>query len=299
MKLNLKPLDREFVVETMKELPPFSSAINDLLKILDENNTDMSTIAVKLLVDPVLAGRVLHMANSSFYGFSRQIGTVREACVILGNHTVRNLIYTLVVMGQFESTMDKTSEGLSLNVRTDPDKLTVDYQQVWQHSLMVGCLGMRLAESIECDQETAFTAGLFHELGTIILHHFFPKQFDECITWSKNNSVCLIEAEREFFGMDHFQISALGLDTWNFPNTIIDVLKHMSYQVSCDSPLPNLIRICDVMACGLGLEPIKSMPLSAINDGILHNSKLDPKILRDQLTPSRMLFSDLSAQLFA
>ena len=299
MKLNQKPLNREFVVETLKELPPFSSAITDLLKMLDENNTDMSAVAVKLLVDPILAGRVLHIANSSFYGFSRQIGTVQEACVILGNHTVRNLIYTLVVMGQFKNTTNQPSEERYSNVRTVPDELTVDYQQVWQHSLMVGCLGMRLAEGVECEQEIAFTAGLFQELGIIILHHFFTKQYDECITWSKNNSVCLIDAEREFFGMDHFDISALGLETWNFPNTIIDVLKHMSDLNSCDSPLPNLIRICDVMACGLGIEPINHLPLSAINDEILRNSQLDLNILQDQLTPCRILFSDLSAQLIA
>ncbi len=304
MTSNPAQFNRAFVVNTIKDLPPFSSAINDVLTMLDENRADMSKVAEKLLVDPILAGRVLHMANSSFYGFSRQIGSVREACVILGNHTVKNLVYTLAVMGQFEEAKKHAENPNNKTTITDnnmqePVSLTVDYNQVWRHSLMVGCLAMKLAESVKYDPVTAYTAGLFQELGMIILHYFFPDKFLECSVWAQKNNVCLIDAERKFFGIDHFQVSALGLDTWHFPNTIVDVLSQVSDLSNATTPIPYLLRVCDVMATGMGEISIDGLPLMAVDDKILENSHIDITVLEAQLTPGRKLFSDLSKQLIA
>lgn len=304
MTSNPTQFNRAFVVSTIKDLPPFSSEINDVLKMLDENRTDMSKVADKLLVDPVLAGRVLHMANSSFYGFSRQIGSVREACVILGNHTVKNLVYTLAVMGQFEDSKkqsEKEKLNLTASANTTQDTLqpTIDYSQVWRHSLMVGCLAMRLAQSVKCDPVTAYTAGLFHELGMIILHYFFPEKFLECTVWAQKNNVCLIDAERKFFGIDHIQVSALGLDTWHFPNSIVDVLTQVSDLSESSTPIPYLLKVCDVMATGMGEASIDDIPLMAIDEDILQNSHIDIALLEAELTSSRKLFNDLAKQLIA
>lgn len=51
--------------------------------------------------DPVLAARVLRLANSPFYGLPRQVGSLREAVLILGFSNLRGLVLSVGLIGAF------------------------------------------------------------------------------------------------------------------------------------------------------------------------------------------------------
>lgn len=191
------------LIKKIKTLPPMKSTLQEVLDVLRRDSSDWTMVARKVSQDPVLSGRVLQLANSSFYGYSRNVKDVESACMLMGTNTVRNLVFSLVAMAQ---------------MREGHKNSLINYSVLWQHNLRSACLMQAFAKQLNVDATTAFTAGLFHSLGVIVEDFFFPELalLDQHADRQHPQAYQMTETRQL-----EYCVALLGY--WRFPADIIDV----------------------------------------------------------------------------
>jgi len=138
----------------------FPTSVDVALKIQRAlDNPDCHTEAAAKLVqtEPLLSARVVAMANSVVFNRSgREITDVRTAVARLGFRTLRSLAGAIVT---------RQMAGTS----TDP-KLRAISARLWEHTAHVAALAHVIARRVtRQDPETAFFAGIIHEVGGFYL----------------------------------------------------------------------------------------------------------------------------------
>jgi HD-like signal output (HDOD) protein len=174
------------------------------------NREDPSLLSITLLInsDIGLATRLLGLANSAQFNFSHQIGSVTDALAVLGLYQVRSLTVAAAMAGAFKSV-----PGLKL----------LDF---WRYSLNVAKLSRTLARSARSNPGTAFTAGLVHAAGELVMHLGMPDQ----MRWLNERVEPLnpkrAKAEQHLLGYCYAQVGAGFAKSWEFPNEIVDAVEH-------------------------------------------------------------------------
>lgn len=126
-------------------------------RAVDNPDTSVDQLAKLIQAEPLLAARVVGMANSVTYNRSgRPIVDIRNAITRVGFKTLRALA-TAVVVRQMEE-MPKTPAHRELAIR------------LWQHTAYVASLAYVIAKRVtHQDPDTAFFAGIVHEVGGFYL----------------------------------------------------------------------------------------------------------------------------------
>ena len=81
--------------ELSLEMPALPATLQQLLSVLECSSGNAHKIAEVISADQGLAGKMLKLVNSAFYGFPRQVSSIQQAVVVLGNTTVRNVALSL------------------------------------------------------------------------------------------------------------------------------------------------------------------------------------------------------------
>ncbi|WP_026182296.1 HDOD domain-containing protein [Leeia oryzae] len=227
------------VFEKTHQLPTIPKVVQDLINTFNQENVDISSIAKKVALDQVLTAKVLRLANSAHYGASRKIGSVEDAVVILGFNSLRTLVIASGITGAFS-----TIPGM-------------DTGAFWKHSLHAGAIAKWLAKhgTQKMNPELAFTAGLMHGIGQLLIHISHPK---ESAALNASHEIgCqqdLIKLEQTTFGFDHCQIGAELARRWNFP---VDIQTAIAYHPAPEaapegtSLYASLTHIAVFMAAGI------------------------------------------------
>jgi len=150
--------------------------------------------------------------NSSAYTVGRKVSDVGQAVVLLGVHTVRGL----VLMHDLIRTFD-VEGGLPAAWIED---LTV-------HSVETSRLCRMFAEGTEW-ASTAFTAGLLHEVGQLVLASKRPREFRAALdAWrgtgddAPPGAACLCAAESVAVGFSHVDAGGDLLRFWGLPDAVL------------------------------------------------------------------------------
>jgi putative nucleotidyltransferase with HDIG domain len=232
-------LHREEVIARLKQLPSLPSAVSEVLASFANEDIDVDKVAQQIARDQGLAARVLRVANSSFYGLQTKVGTIHEAVVILGFRAVRSMVLAVGMNGVFR-------------VEQCPG---FDAPGYLRHGVGVALAARSLAPLGRHSPELAFTAGLLHDIGELLLASSFSSQYVEVLAYRKHHDCFLVEAERAILGIDHAEVGGLLAETWRFPPAIREAIAyhHEPAETSVDS-LANLIHVADVTARALGLS---------------------------------------------
>jgi HD-like signal output (HDOD) protein len=176
------------------------------------------------------------MANSSFYGLPRKVGSIRDAVTVLGFDTIRALVL---------------SAGMARNFPPTPDSL-FDRQAYWQHCCRVATISQSLANNLHQGQQLAYTAGMFCEIGMLVLDLCLPQQFAKILQIHTQTKTPLLELEKSELGFDHFEIGADIIRLWNFPLELELLIRHWNHTDFQDklTPLSCLIHIAAAVELG-------------------------------------------------
>lgn len=215
------------LLSTIKKLPPLSAPLQQVLALLNEDQSSWEKICSIILKDPVLTGRILHIANSSFYGLPRQVKDIEIACTMLGSETLKGLAHTLILMSRF---------------RYGHSDSLIDYDLLWKNCLRVACLVKNISRKFKQDYTLAFTAGLFHCLDLIVQDYFFYDTLKKRISENKSND-CIIKDNKLYRMIDTntWEFTATLLDSWLFPSGIVSVFQEKSTE---DAKKIRMIIIC-------------------------------------------------------
>lgn len=182
-----------------------------LLELLDDATVEAALVTSVIDKDPALTANLLKLCNSAYYGMRRQVGSVREAIVLLGNRTIVTLAFA-------------TSMGDIL--RGPLHAYGMGKEEMWRHALATGLAASRLAEATGKRElrERAFTAGLMHDIGKLLLDPPLARAVDRIPPAAAGLE--LMEAERRILGFDHCEAGAALATAWNFPEMLVTAIFH-------------------------------------------------------------------------
>jgi putative nucleotidyltransferase with HDIG domain len=160
----------------------------------------------------------------------------------------------------------------------------LDSGEMWRHSMAVA-FGAKKIAILKREQfsDDAFTAGLIHDVGKLILNaHILDRKtvFDKYI---KNNDQKLLNAERKLLGLDHAKIAAKVCEKWNFPETIYTAIGyHHDPDKFKTNELACIINVADEIA--KWYEKDKEMMLIDINKTARKVLDINPDKMRQTLS---------------
>jgi HD-like signal output (HDOD) protein len=199
------------LVGQFNALPSFPSLYIEIMKELGAEDPSVETIASIISRDPGMTAKMLQIVNSAAVGLSRKVGSPFEAVQFLGLSTVRSLVLSAHIFSCFEHSGMK---GFSVN-------------DLWNHGMKTGriaCMILQFEQAEPGDVEDAYTAGMLHDIGKLMLADSLPHQFQKALALSAERGIHLHEAELEVFGVTHAGVAAYLLGLWGLPATIVEAV---------------------------------------------------------------------------
>ncbi len=192
------------------KLPTVPKVGQQLIASLSDEDVSMSQVAALLALDPALSARLLRLANSAYFQVSRSIGTVEAALQILGLVMARNLVIGASMAAAF-----KTTPGL-------------DLPQFWRYTLYTSCAARWLAEQADVDADAVFTLGVLHGIGQLHMHAAMTEELSSLNRQTGVLDAARAQRELELFGFHFGDVSAELAQVWNFPQPLVDALRHVA-----------------------------------------------------------------------
>ena len=227
------------IVSNIRNLPTPPIVFHQIQKVINDPNVSAEQIASILAEDPAMSVKVLRLTNSAFYGLSREIESVKHAVIIVGLEAIKNLVLSASVLDMFKG-----------------KNLDADYQdKFWRHSLATafGCrlLAKKLRDNLMVDPDSAFSAGLLHDVGKIILVCFLDeeyKQFKAVRDTNKSSLDC--EIEQELFGFTHADIGSFLTEQWKIPHKLTEAIAqhHGVQSPNAESGLACIVYMANYLA---------------------------------------------------
>lgn len=248
-----KPCDAQQIVTTVRRASALKTLLQDesLIKILNQidrlpspperyfrllrainaPNPSIATVADIISEDPGMTAKVLQLVNSAFFGFYRRITSAHHAASLLGLNTLSSLVLSVEVFSRYD-------EQRMHEMRVD---------DVPEHSLRVASLARDIAAAEGAKSELieeAFTAGLLHDVGRLLLATHLQAGFRRAQELAGGGAVPLWEAERQTLGASHARIGAYLVGLWGITGNILEALAyHHDPSVCVDSALSPLTAV--------------------------------------------------------
>ena len=237
----LKKLDR---IDDLPTLPEIAIQIN---KMLQDYDTSIQDLSVTIEKDQAMVPKILKLVNSAFFGFKSKISDISHAVMLLGFNTVRNAIVSIAIIEAFS--VKKNIKGF-------------DIKQFWTHSVAVAITSQYLAaESKLCNSSDAFTAGLLHDIGKIVLLRYFNDLFVKVWNLVNETELSFCDAEKNEISVTHARIGAHLAKKWQLPANLVDTIKyhHKTNRNGNDYGLIMIVHVADIIVNGYLTNPkIKS-----------------------------------------
>ena len=180
-------------------LPTIPKVVQEVIDSFNNDNVSIDEIAGKLAADQVLSAKLLRLANSSYYHSARTVGTVDDAVLMLGFMTVRTLVI---------------SSGLTGGFKAMPG---VDLKQFWRYSLHAAVCAKWIAKKTHANSDFAFTVGLMHAIGQLLMHAAMPEQTLQIDKIAGPLDSRRLSVEKNSFGYDFSEVGAELAKRWRFP----------------------------------------------------------------------------------
>jgi HD-like signal output (HDOD) protein len=197
---------RQRALKAVSDLPPFSPVLDRLLATLSAESVSVARVSEIIETDTVIAGNVLKLVNSALYGRRGTVNSVRHAVSLLGINKLRNAVFAMSITRVWSKV--RAAEGWSMA------KFNL-------HSVACGLLSDCLAQRVPVEYpEGAFAAGLFHDLGQLLVAVALHDEYDEIQALYSSEFGSIVECETEVLGVSHADLSADALAIWNLPLAI-------------------------------------------------------------------------------
>lgn len=170
-------------LKEIKDLPSFPSIALEVMETVSRDDFTIKDLKQIIEKDPALATKVLKVANSfAFNPLGKEITSLERAIVHLGvNHLVPIVVGLTVI---------ELSKGVDPRFNED---------LFWKHSYTCAHVAKRLASHFRLPEGEAFTAGLLHDIGKLILYLYFPDSYEEVLELSERENLMSVEAEQKIF----------------------------------------------------------------------------------------------------
>jgi HD-like signal output (HDOD) protein len=197
------------LVARLRTFPIVPSLYLEVINALKSPQVSTSEVGAIIAKDMAMMTKLLQVTNSACFGLPRKISDPAEAVSILGFETVKSMVITLKLLNQYD--------------KVKPVYFSID--RLWRHSTEVARISRRLVLTLQDDPvvaESAFTAGLMHDLGKLVLASNFDEQYSGAQSLARRQHMPLWEVEKQIFGASHGEIGAYLLGLWGMPLDLVE-----------------------------------------------------------------------------
>jgi putative nucleotidyltransferase with HDIG domain len=224
-------------INAIKALPPAPRVLAQLLVLLNKEDADAGRIVELIAFDPALTAKVLQRCNNAAAG--RAVSDLGQAVTLVGF----NEIYRLVAMVTGEGLLGSEQQGYGIG-----------RNELWEHSVTTAVAARVLARKLDGEENLAFTAGLLHDIGKLVLGTFLEGNQPSVLKETGALGHSFLEAEKAILGAEHAEIGGRVLARWSFPENLVSAVWHHHHpaQARPYEQLAAYIHLGDIIAHCLG-----------------------------------------------
>lgn len=257
-------------IRQLPTLPTVAKSLKELIKKPTSSSLDIARVIEK---DQSLSVRVLRIVNSAYYSPAKEITSIKQAVTMIGFKELNAMVLAASV---FESIMGEGTFGFNRAA-------------FWEHSLGCAVFSQAIAKTLNYPKsEDAFTSGLMHDIGKVVLDRFFQTEMSKIQELLKNRPMLFIEAEREVTGIDHTLIGVWLLEHWEIPSIIQAAVKHHHQAFTereglSDSKdlIADIVHMADIMCYNLNVGDGGNRAPAALNAEHHRRISLPDETLQD------------------
>ena len=210
----------ELLQQTHK-LPNVPDVVRELIQQLNNPNADYGEISEKVSQDQTMSLKILRLVNSAHFGLSRKVSSIDEAVVMLGMTQLKTLVIASGLAGSVSEV-----EGMNL-------------KEFWSQSFRIATIAKWYASKTdEVDPDMAFTIGLIHNIGRLLLHLTKPKLAEAIQVRVKESGCSRSAAEMERLNFTTPEAGKALLDMWKFPEELGDAVRYHKNPLAAETPNP-------------------------------------------------------------
>jgi putative nucleotidyltransferase with HDIG domain len=197
------------ILQKVKELAVLPQVVYQVMELTNNPNATARDLERVISIDQGMSARVLNTVNSAYYGLPRKIASIKDAVVLLGFKTIRNLAMTASVFDLFVGKTDRQ------NLRRG---------KWWRHAIDTAlCCRLIASQLPNLSPDEAYTAGLLHDIGKPLLDRYGDAPYEQ-VEELMAQGMPEIEAEREVYGCDHAELGREMSLHWGFPEKLAEAI---------------------------------------------------------------------------
>jgi HD-like signal output (HDOD) protein len=235
-------------IDTMAAQKPVAAQI---VSVANADDTSSKKLATILATDVALAGRVMKLANSAYFGMRGRVTSLQFAVTVVGFTTVRTMATVALTNLDDESTLP---------------------QDFWDVTTSLALAASTLAPRFGERPQDALCMGLIAQMGAALLHHNDREGYTELVaqqpTYTGRRA-----AELARYGISAQRLTAVALEQWGFPHEMITPLKRVD---DVHAPEGALLRAAFEIAARLNTEGYQPVPIAGLTSGRLGENDLPP-----------------------
>lgn len=211
----------------LRLLPPFPAIAQRVLAMVGQEDVAIRDLGDLVKMDPSFSAELLRFANSALFGVRHEVKSVSQSIVLLGLDRVKTMA-TLVAMHRM----------VRFSVRIEA------LRKVWVHSLATALIAEEAARVSGLPADTAYTAGLLHNLGTLGLMSAYPEEYSRMLAVTEDFGFDLLQTERDLFDIDHCLAGCYIAQDWDFPDELAAAIAvHHEDPVHYEASLDNIVKV--------------------------------------------------------
>lgn len=216
------------------QLPALPQSAIRLLELSQDPNNGPAEFAIPIESDPGLTGQVLRFVNSSYFGFSREISSVKLAITLVGIRTIKNFALWSAVF------------SLMPNPMCGP----FDLKSLWQDSLRRALFARTIATVLGMEEpEETFAAALLQDMAVPLLAKEMPQLYEKLLESRRDGRIRLSFLENKFFGWTHAEAAGIMARQWNLPDEFaVLVENHPSIDRWVSNPKEEAAKLAVAMS---------------------------------------------------
>lgn len=193
------------IPKVLENLPPFPPVVGRLMALLANESSSLREAAKLIQTDAALSAQVLRLANSPLISVRFGASTILQAVSLVGVQRITGVVLTLAL----SSFLRRAGSGQAV-------------RRCWRHNLASALVARHFANTFDVDSDVAYTAGLLHDIGRLVLIVSRPEVYERLVDVEGD----IRQMEIDEFGMDHCVAGAWLIRKWNFPAVYAAVAEH-------------------------------------------------------------------------
>ncbi len=202
------------LMQSIEKMPSLPTTVTKVIELANDLNSSPRDLLKVIQLDPVLTAKVLKLINSAFFGMPNKV-SLKQAVVMLGINTIKNLALSTAIIGQMGKSRIKVKD--------------FNQYSFWEHSLGAATAAKKICRKIEPDPRVAdeyFVAGLVHDIGKIVMALALPRWFSTTIEHARANELSSVRAEMDKMGIDHAEVGSILAQKWSLSEDLVNATRY-------------------------------------------------------------------------